>query len=90
MAGTPWRAVHFSEESAERTALAEKVGLANTIVAPWVMQARRPRTSPKQWNSGGGQQRMSEGVNDIRSPIELALFMRLLFFISKIVFRRRE
>jgi hypothetical protein len=33
---------------------------------------------PKQWNRGGGQQRVSEGVSFMRSPMKRELFMRLL------------
>jgi hypothetical protein len=70
--------VHLSVDKAERTAVAENVGLGKTMVAPCVIHARRPRTRPKQWKSGGGQQRISDDVKDIRSAIELALLMRLL------------
>lgn len=66
MAGTPWRAVQFSFERTERTAGAEKVGEGIIMDAPWVRQVRRPRTRPKQWKRGGGQQRMSEEVKDMR------------------------
>lgn len=33
---------------------------------------------PKQWNRGGGQQRMSSGVRFMRSPMNEELFIRLL------------
>lgn len=46
--------------------------------APWVRTARRPRTRPKQWNRGGGQQRMSLWVRARRSPMKRALFTTLL------------
>lgn len=82
IAGTPWSAVQFSVERAERTAGAEKVGEGSTMDEPCVTHARRPRTRPKQWKRGGGQQRMSVGVKDMRSPIERALLMRLLEPVS--------
>lgn len=78
IAGTPWSAVQFSTDSAERTAGAEKDGDGSTMDDPCVMQARRPSTRPKQWKRGGGQQRISEGVKDIRSPMERELLIRLL------------
>ena len=82
IAGTPCSAVQFSIDRAERTAGAEKVGDGRTIQEPCVMQASSPRTRPKQWKRGGGQQRMSDEVKDMRSPIERALFMRLLAIVS--------
>lgn len=33
---------------------------------------------PKQWKRGGGQQSVSEGVRDMRSPMKRELFTRLL------------
>ena len=57
--GTPCSAVHFSSEIACSTARGSKVSPGNTILAPCVMTASIPSTRPKQWKSGGGQQRMS-------------------------------
>lgn len=65
-------------ESAERTAGAEKMGEGIMRVEPWVRQVRRPRTRPKQWKRGGGQQRMSEGAKDILVPMKRALLIKLL------------
>lgn len=50
----------------------------NIIELPCVKDARNPRTKPKQWNRGGGQQIMSDGVRCIASPTKRALFRRLL------------
>jgi hypothetical protein len=77
--GTPCNAVQFSSEMAFRTALASKVSAGRTIFAPWVRTANTPSTRPKQWNKGGGQHRTSSSVNSKRSPIEVALLMRLLW-----------
>jgi hypothetical protein len=44
--------------------------------------ARTPRTRPKQWKRGGGQQRMSKDVNASLSPIEFVLLMRLLGVVN--------
>jgi hypothetical protein len=73
MAGTPWIAVHCSEVMAWRVSGAEKVSEGYTTLAPAVRQASRPRTRPKQWNKGGGQQRMSLGVSESRVPMKRAL-----------------
>ena len=78
MAGTPWSAVTFSLERTERTAGAEKVGDGMMMDAPWDRQVRRPRTRPKQWKRGGGQQRASAEVKDMRWPMKRALLIRLL------------
>ena len=48
------------------------------------MHASRPRTRPKQWKRGGGQQRISEGVKSMRSPIARELFIRLLRMLVKL------
>lgn len=76
--GTPWRAVHFSSEIAWRTDFGSNVSLGKTIFAPCVTTASIPRTSPKQWNRGGGQHRISKEVRSIRSPIKRELLTRLL------------
>lgn len=78
MVGTPWRAVHFSSEMACNTALGSNVSLGKTILDPCVTTANMPRTSPKQWKSGGGQQRISKEVRSMRSPMKRELFTRLL------------
>lgn len=78
MAGTPWRAVQSSSDKAAKTAGPENVGLGKIILAPCVKHARRPNTSPKQWKRGGGQQRISDEVNDMRLPMDRALLIRLL------------
>lgn len=60
------------------TAAGEKVSAGRTMEPPCVRMARTPRTSPKQWKRGGGQQRIEEEVNARRNPIEVALFIKLL------------
>jgi hypothetical protein len=47
--GTPCSAVQRSSATAASVARGSKTGAGITIVAPWVTQARLPRTMPKQW-----------------------------------------
>ena len=77
--GTPCKAVHFSSEIACSTELGSNVSLGKTILDPCVTTASMPKTNPKQWKSGGGQQRMSKDVRFMRSPIKRELFTRLLW-----------
>jgi hypothetical protein len=78
MAGTPWRAVHRSSEIANSVSRGSNISAGYTILAPWVMTASKPSTSPKQWKRGGGQQRTSLCVKSKRSPMKRALLMILL------------
>lgn len=80
--GTPCRAVHFSSEIARSTAWGSNVSPGKIIFDPWVTTASIPRTSPKQWNSGGGQHKMSNEVRFIRSPMKRELLTRLLLEVS--------
>lgn len=77
--GTPCSAVHFSSEIACNTAFGSNVSPGKMIFEPWVTAASMPRTRPKQWKSGGGQQRMSKGLKSMRSPMKRELLTRLLF-----------
>jgi hypothetical protein len=70
--------VHFSFTKADRTAGAENIGEGTTNFPPAMSVVKRPRTRPKQWNNGGGQHRISEGVRAKRRPILRALLRRLL------------
>lgn len=99
IAGTPWSAVQFSVEMACMQAMGSKASAGKTMVEPWVRTARTPRVRPKQWKRGGGQQRVSEGLSCMRSPMKRELLMRLLWceFVSlaghtskRVEERRRE
>lgn len=48
-------------------------------IVPCTKLARKPTTSPEQWNIGNGQQITSDGVNPICHPICLALFSTFLW-----------
>lgn len=85
--GTPCKAVHFSSEIARSTACGSNVSPGKMIFDPWVTTASIPRTSPKQWNNGGGQHRMSNEVRFIRSPMKRELLTRLLLEVSSCYYR---
>jgi hypothetical protein len=74
MVGTPYSAVARSSCTARSEASGLKASLGNRIAEPCVAVAMYPRTSPKQWNKGGGQQTTSSAVSRIRSPMKYPLF----------------
>lgn len=78
IAGTPCRPVHRSISIAFSVEEGSKTSAGYTIFPPCVKIANRPRTSPKQWNSGGGQHSMSVAVNFKRSPMKRELLTTLL------------
>jgi hypothetical protein len=73
---------------ASTTLLASKKSDGKTIELPCVNEARKPRTSPKQWNRGGGQQITSDGVSRKASPTKRALLRRLLGHIRRVSFHQ--
>ena len=78
IAGTPCKPVQRSSFNELITAAGSNVSLGKTMDAPWLKTASTPRTSPKQWNIGGGQQMTSFGVSNIRSPTNWPSFTTLL------------
>lgn len=72
--GTPYSAVHFSSTTVRSVEKGLKASEGNAMQDPCVADAMYPSTDPKQWNNGGGQQIMSDGVRSIRAPIENPLF----------------
>ena len=82
--GTPRRTVAFSERIVETTFRTSKKSDGNTIELPCTKDARKPKTKPKQWNRGGGQQIMSAGVRCIASPTKRALLRRLLRLLVRL------
>ena len=49
MVGTPYSAVQRSASTAASAATGSNASPGMTMQAPWVVQARLPRTMPKQW-----------------------------------------
>jgi hypothetical protein len=47
--GTPYSEVQRSAWTVSRTACASNPSPGMTMQLPWVVQARLPRTMPKQW-----------------------------------------